>query len=331
MGLFRPKFTPLPSNIDLTDKTAVITGATAGLSLETARQLLHLNISIIILATRNISKGQSCIRDLYNDPIIQSRKLRAEIQVLELDMDRHDSIQSFAKALRETVPAVDIFILDAGVNFSPFKRSLTDHEHSMQVNYLSSVLLLAELLPYFESSAEKTGSTVRITWLGSRTYYVTNTLEKTVLTKSEQGLLEYMNSEKDFKSLTRYADNKLLYAMFVYALAPRLDIKKITINMVCPGVVKTDLGYDSPWYIRGLVGALRTIRARPVEIGGLLVVNAAVVAGDESHGQILVDKEIVQPIDYLQSSQGQRLQEKLWIDTVEEMAKHMVLPSAFTE
>jgi short-subunit dehydrogenase len=57
MNFPQPKVTLLPSDLDLHGKTAVVTGATAGIGLETARQLLKLKINLI-LAVRNVSKGR---------------------------------------------------------------------------------------------------------------------------------------------------------------------------------------------------------------------------------------------------------------------------------
>ena len=72
MGVFQAKVTPLPTGIDLTGKTAIITGASSGLGLEAARQLLVLNISTVVLAVRNVSKGEKCKKELLADGTIRS-------------------------------------------------------------------------------------------------------------------------------------------------------------------------------------------------------------------------------------------------------------------
>ncbi|KAL6239534.1 hypothetical protein BDW75DRAFT_236444 [Aspergillus navahoensis] len=331
MGLTQPKITPLPPGIDLTGKTAVITGATAGLGFETARQLLRLNISALVLAVRNTKKAQSCVADLLEDAVIQARPTCPDIHVLECDMERYDSVKSFSTKLKKSIPGVDILILNAGISTFVYEKTSHGHEEALQVNYLSNVLLLAEILPYLESTSERTGSPVRITWLGSRTYYLSNSLEKSDILTYGGRILQYMDSEKAFASagINRYADRKLLCALFVYELVSRLDRGKVILNMVCPGMVKTDLGSDGPLWIRALVGVLKALRARPVEVGGWLVLNAAVVAGRESHGSLIGDKEITDPTEFIKSSAGQELQKRLWKETVEEMATLTTLPLAF--
>lgn len=106
-------------------------------------------------------------------------------------------------------------------------------------------------------------------------------------------IFSYMDDENAYSPLYRYADTKLLCAMFMYTLAPRLDAGKVVLNMVCPGMVDTAISDFLPVYWRVLVDLVKAVRARRVEVGGWLIVNAAVVAGEESHGRFLEDKEVL--------------------------------------
>lgn len=49
----------LPSEVDLAGKTAIITGSSTGISLESSRQLLDLGLSRLILAVWSDSKGDA--------------------------------------------------------------------------------------------------------------------------------------------------------------------------------------------------------------------------------------------------------------------------------
>jgi retinol dehydrogenase-12 len=53
----KPK--PLPPNVRLDGKTAIITGANAGLGLEAAKELATHGLTRIILAVRSVSKGEA--------------------------------------------------------------------------------------------------------------------------------------------------------------------------------------------------------------------------------------------------------------------------------
>lgn len=286
----QPKVTPLPTGIDLKGKTAVVTGASAGMGLEVTRQLLQLNISTVILAVRNLAKGEGLAKQLRREPHIQTHNPHATIKVLELDVDKYDSVQWFAKKLRDEIPVVDILILNAGIGLLKLERSPSGHDRTTQVNYYSNILLIAELLPYLEAGAEKTGSPARITWVGSRAFEMTS-LQKVPL-KPGESVLERMDKEEFFAPFQRYGDSKLLCLLFLYNLAPRLDPKKVIVNMLCPGMVNTSMSDVLPIHLRVMVNIVKAIRARSVKVGGWIILNAALVAGLESHGKFLIDKTI---------------------------------------
>jgi NAD(P)-dependent dehydrogenase (short-subunit alcohol dehydrogenase family) len=103
-----------------------------------------------------------------------------------------------------------------------------------------------------------------------------------------------MDKDEAFASFQRYGDSKLLCALFMYNLAPRLDPKKVIINMMCPGMVNTSMSDVLPLHLRLIMIAVKAIRARSVEVGGWIILNGALVAGPESHGKFLMDKAIAE-------------------------------------
>lgn len=287
MNFPQPKVTSLPSGISLHGKTALITGATAGIGLETARQMLKLDISHLILAVRNLSKGNACKKEL------QQINIDATITVLKLDMDNYRSVQSFAKTLQLEVPAVDLLLLNAGIGLYKLERSPSGHEQVTQVNYYSNVLLIAELLPYLKASAKKNGHPTRVTWVGSRMYFDTS-FEKQTPIKAKEAVLGHMDSKDFFVPKTRYNDTKLLCAMFMYKLAERLDKDDVILNIVCPGLINTNMTDVLPFHLRMVMNVVKPFLARPVEVGGRLFIHALAVAGPESHGAFLGDKNIME-------------------------------------
>jgi NAD(P)-dependent dehydrogenase (short-subunit alcohol dehydrogenase family) len=140
VNFIQPKVSPLPTGTDFTGKTAVITGASAGLGREVTRQLLRLRASTVILGVRNIAKGEACAETLRQECGIQTDSPRPTIKVMELDMDRYDSVQRFTKQLREEIPVVDLLIVNAGIGLWKLERSPSGHERTIQVNYYSNVL-----------------------------------------------------------------------------------------------------------------------------------------------------------------------------------------------
>lgn len=293
MGVFtQPKVTPLPTGINLTGKTIIVTGASAGMGLEAARQMLTLNASTLILAVRNTTKGEQCKASLLGHPAVKKHNTKPTVKVMKLDMDDYSSVQSFAKAIKAEVPVVDHLLLNAGIGILKFERSVSGHERSMQVNYLSNVLLLLELLPHLEASAIETGAPSRVSWVGSRTHLSSTLAEKGKAVKPEETVIGHMDDPKYFFPFQKYNDTKLLCVMFLYELAPRLDKTKVILNMMCPGMVDTSMSDILPIYLRIPINLVKAIRARPVEQGAWLVLNAMLCMGPDSHGEFILDKDI---------------------------------------
>ncbi|OQE41033.1 hypothetical protein PENCOP_c005G08551 [Penicillium coprophilum] len=326
VNIIQPKIDPLPPGIDLTGKTVVITGASAGMGLETTKQLLRLRTSTVILAVRNVAKGEACATSLRQDRRIQTHNPNATIKVMALDVDDYASVQRFTKQLREEIPVVHLLILNAGIGLLKLERSPSGHDRNTQVNYYSNVLLIAELLPYLEAGAEKTGSPARISWVGSRAQESTS-LEKKAPIKPGEGVLAHMDKEEAFVPFQRYGDTKLLCALFMYSLAPRLNPKKVILNMMCPGMVNTSMSDVLPLHLRLIVNVVKSFRARSVEVGGWIILHSALVAGPESHGKFFSDKEIVEKGAFIQSPAGQEIQKKLWEETIAEIGQLTTLPA----
>lgn len=281
--------TPLPKDLNMSGKTIVVTGASAGLGLETVRRLLQLKCSTMVLAVRNVAKGEACVKELREDPMI--KKNNPTIKVLEVDVERYDSIQAFTKKLQQAVDVIDILILNAGVFRWSLERSPTGHEKTLQVNYISNVLILAELLPFLQASATKKGSPTRVTWVGSRQHDKAADFETKGPFKYDDSVFARFDDEKLF-SRQAYGNSKLICAMFLYKLAARLDPKQIELNTFCPGFINTGLSDYVPIYMKWFAAVYKFFLARSVQEGGIMYVNAAAVAGPESHGKYIYDKAI---------------------------------------
>ncbi|KAL2855645.1 hypothetical protein BJX68DRAFT_264001 [Aspergillus pseudodeflectus] len=84
---FTPK--PLPTSINPTGQTALITGGTECLGLEAAKQLAERGLSCLILGVRTISKGEAA-RDEIN-----RQSPECEVDAWPLDMESCESMRAF--------------------------------------------------------------------------------------------------------------------------------------------------------------------------------------------------------------------------------------------
>ncbi|KAL8728857.1 MAG: hypothetical protein Q9166_005097 [cf. Caloplaca sp. 2 TL-2023] len=285
-----------PLHFSRKSKTVVITRGTSAVGLHTARQLLIEGASLVVLAVRDIVRGRACKTVLLSDPtIVKSgdglQFLNPRVRVIALDMDDFDSVQAFLKILCLQLPTIDYLVLNSGIALKNPQITKSGYEIMMQRYYLSNTLLITRLLPQLEASAKQNGLPARITWIGSRTHYRW-CLGPGLPTGPHTSVFRELNATKDSDALKRYRDTQLLCAMFMYELAACLIPTQVTINMVCPGMVKTDDVGDVPRY-RLPMQKMQADDGQSPENAAWLILNAMFLARPKSHGRFLEGTEIV--------------------------------------
>lgn len=141
-----------------------------------------------------------------------------------------------------------------------------------------------------QRTAAKRGSPTRVTFLSSYSH-VRHTLETNPIAADESVIAHYDNIKK-YVSGKRYQDGKLVINAFVQHLATIVPSSEVIVNCVCPGIVATDINQNLPLWIKPFMCVFFKIKARPVTEGGRVLVRAAVVVGEESHGKYLQTGEI---------------------------------------
>ncbi|MCJ1433278.1 hypothetical protein MMC27_002637 [Xylographa pallens] len=309
---------PNPDSLNLAGQTIIITGANAGLGFECARQLLISHASTVILAVRTISKGEAARANLLANLDVHRRNPSADIKVLKLDMEDYKSVIAFADNVKKEVQDLHVLLLNAGIGQLGYEISVTGHEKVTQVNYLSNALLSLELLPLLEATAARMGQATRLSWVGSRTQHSSSLAKKQPILPNESILVHFDDKTK-YLALAHYGDTKLLCAMFVTEMARRVPKERVIINTMCPGMVNTGMSDVLPFYLRPAINLVKMLRARTPEEGGWIINYAAVVAGPETHGRYLEDKELLPPTPFLRTTEGQTLQKRAWLETLDEM------------
>lgn len=130
LGFFYRQLTikpqPLDKNVKLDGKTAIVTGANAGLGLEAAKELAAHGLARLILAVRSISKGEAA-----RDEIL-AQTPAVEVLVWALDQESFTSIDEFGRRVAE-LDRLDMAILNAGAKNVDYVQSATGHEMHVQV------------------------------------------------------------------------------------------------------------------------------------------------------------------------------------------------------
>lgn len=156
---------PYPDQ-DFSGQTIIVTGANTGLGREAARHLVRLNASKVIIAVRDVAKGQIAATD-----IVESCKVSpATVDVWSLDLSNYESIKSFCQRAG-SLDRLDGVLQNAGIMPTKFSV-LEDQESTITVNVIGATLLGLLVLPKLQSSAEKTGLRGRLEFVGSDLQYI---------------------------------------------------------------------------------------------------------------------------------------------------------------
>jgi len=203
-------------------KIAVVTGASSGIGLETARGLAREGFEVVI-AVRDLAKGEAARAE------IAGSVPGAVLHVLPLDLASHASIRGFASEVEARYSHLDVLVNNAAL--VPAARVLTQDGFETQfgVNHLGPFLLTMLLLPRLRASA------------AGRVVVVSSSVHRGAKLDFDD-----LQSERSYSQIRTYAQSKLMNMLFVRALARRLEGSGVTVNALHPGVVATALARDFP-------------------------------------------------------------------------------------
>ncbi len=229
-------------------RTAVVTGATSGIGLQTARILAAFGAHVV-LAVRNLEKGAAV-----------AAGLQGSVEVRRLDVADLASVREFADA---TGP-VDVLVNNAGVMGLPFALTVDGFETQLATNHLGHFALANLLLPKL---------TDRVVVVGSASHRA-----------GEVDVDDLMWERRGYRPYAAYAQSKLANLLFLAELQRRLTAAGSTLRATGahPGYTSTgiqggtgnqaftrlsDLGNAllgmPPWQ-----GALPTVYAATMDVPG---------------------------------------------------------------
>jgi NAD(P)-dependent dehydrogenase (short-subunit alcohol dehydrogenase family) len=150
----------------LKGRVILITGASSGIGVETARALYSAGAELY-LGARDLGKLQGAIDDIVSKHKSDSYTPPAP-QKLELHLDSLSQIRTAAaEFLKRSNNTLHILINNAGVMACPLNRTKDGFEMQFGTNHLGHFLLYKLLEPALLSSAEKSGQISRIVNLSS--------------------------------------------------------------------------------------------------------------------------------------------------------------------
>ncbi|KAF5355361.1 hypothetical protein D9758_006116 [Tetrapyrgos nigripes] len=217
----RDQRTPLAPVVkaDLTGKTVVVTGASAGLGFEATKHFATMNPGRLILACRNQQKGEAAISD------IQSSTGFSRMELWIIDLNDFTSVKTFADRFDNEGGRLDILVENAGISpMNVDERTKDGWLGVFQTNFIAPALLAYRLLPHMLKTAQDHSTTPRIVVVTSELHYW-STVHKNQAVINSPTPLKALSSQEYSKKASpddEYMDSKLLNVLFVRDLQKRL-------------------------------------------------------------------------------------------------------------
>ncbi|MFB7910961.1 oxidoreductase [Kitasatospora sp. NPDC056076] len=249
---------------DQTGRLFVVTGASSGLGLATARALAHRG-GRVVLAVRDEAKGRRVAAE------ITAERPGASLEVRRLDLADLDSVRAFAERLRSDGLRPDVLVNNAGVLAPPRTLSAQGHELQFAANHLGHFALTGLLLDLLAG-----GTDPRVVTVSSANH--------------RQGRFHFddLTGERGYSPMGRYNQSKLANAVFGRELHRRLTAADSPVRSLLahPGYAATGIQAGSVGPVKLLFGRLLRPLAQTPDRGALPQLFAA-TAPDALGGQFI--------------------------------------------
>jgi NAD(P)-dependent dehydrogenase (short-subunit alcohol dehydrogenase family) len=201
----------------------LITGANSGIGKATALGLAKEQATIIMVC-RDKKNGEKAQKE------IKENSHNNNVDLFIADLSSQEQIRRLIKEFKAKYNTLNVLINNAGIMLK--KRALSvDHiEMNLAVNYLAPFLLTNLLLDVLKIS------------IPSRIINISAGLHKRAILD-----IEDLQSEKDYSIIGTYSRSKVALVLFSYELSRRLEGSGITVNVLHPGVIRTNLLRDMPY------------------------------------------------------------------------------------
>ncbi|MGV0717530.1 SDR family NAD(P)-dependent oxidoreductase [Mycolicibacterium sp. XJ662] len=204
--------------VDLTGKTCLITGATAGLGKESARALASTGAHVVLTG-----RDATALADA--DAWVHAAVPQARTSTVSLDLTSLESVRAAAIRIQQIAPALHVLMNNAGVMFTPFSRTSDGFEIQFGTNHLGHFELTRLLTPQLVAAGG-----ARIVTLSSDGHRL-----------GDVDLDDPNWERREYDKFVAYGASKTANIMHVLELDRRLREQQVRAYAVHPGIVATSL------------------------------------------------------------------------------------------
>jgi len=218
------------------DKICVVTGASSGLGKATA-ELLNQSGARVIMVSRGNDRGQLAFNQI-------SSAAGGRVSWIPADLSSLKSVRNLSEEIDRRFERIDFLFSCAGVIL--MKRLVTEdgYETMFATNYLGHFLLTNLLYKKL------------LAGVPSRVITISGRGHKARLTEGfREGTIDFsdLQCERHFSVPKAAKQAVLAKIMFTYELARKWKNSGIEVCTVCPGLTKTSLVSQLPWYVRAFM------------------------------------------------------------------------------
>jgi NAD(P)-dependent dehydrogenase (short-subunit alcohol dehydrogenase family) len=204
--------------IDLTGKTALVTGGYAGIGLATVKAFVDAGAKVIVPA-RDVDKAKKNLAGLEN------------VHVRQMDLMDPGSIDLLADKFLATGEPLHILVNNAGIMWVPLRRDGRGYESQLATNHLGHFQLTARLWPALKKAR------------GARVINVSSYGHQIAPFNFEDPNF----LQRDYETLQGYGQSKTANNLFTVELDSRGADFGVRAFSLHPGAVYgTELGRDAP-------------------------------------------------------------------------------------
>ena len=265
-------------------KIVLVTGATNGIGLVTARELSRMG-ALVTIVSRNAEKCAAVAASIYTET-------GKGIEFIAADLSTLEGIWQAADNFKKTHNQLHILVNNAGGFF--IKRIVTPdgYEKTLALNHLNYFMLTLMLLDLLKGSAP-----ARVVNVASGSH---------VGAKID---FDDLQEENHYGGFRAYGQSKLANILFTYELARRLDKTNITVNALHPGYVDTGIPLSSG-FPGNIAKEFARFFAKKPEVGALTSIYLATSPEVEGvTGKYYID---CKQVNSSPESYDQSTAEKLW-------------------